>query len=392
MCKAPPSTSTTLTLPSLEGPSGVFDVPTEKCRELYESRGHGGSVTAKLRAIPLSPSLPTVATTTTSTTNATTTLPPPFPASTRRIDIPISSSARAGSTGQVQFQAPLTPSPSPTGAPLRGATIASTLTRGPPISIPASHNGMGTMMPTPPSTPPYGILGTDSPTMPLPATCPLLAQLFPNNLTEAVPLAKSVSVQSFQPDGSSVQWDGFVLKTPPPTAPMPRVHRRSSTASSASSSSSSLASPTGRSAFKGARAAQAAMASAAAASAVGGKTTKTLYMSAQGAFKQYDRVRETIVALLDLASEHLECDSLVMVLDRGMGGGAISGGVTLDSRLGTISSGASENTGVGAGGSNQYSRQEFGELLHSLMYVGGSVVTRPPFPVDPRFVLVGIEV
>ncbi len=35
---------------------------------------------------------------------------------------------------------------------------------------------------------------------------------------------------------------------------------------------------------------------------------------------------------------------------------------------------------------------EFGELLHSLMYVGGVVVTNPPFAVDPRFVLVGIEI
>lgn len=99
-------------------------------------------------------------------------------------------------------------------------------------------------------------------------------------------------------------------------------------------------------------------------------------MSAQGAFKQYDRVRETIVALLDLASEHLECDALVMVLDRGMTAGN-------DSMMG--------GSGMTAGGSpNQ--KQEFGELLHSLMYVGGSVVTKPPFPIDPRFVLVGIEV
>lgn len=92
-------------------------------------------------------------------------------------------------------------------------------------------------------------------------------------------------------------------------------------------------------------------------------------MSAQGAFKQYDRVRETIVALLDLASEHLECDALVMVLDRG------------------ITAGNDANAGVSP---NQ--KQEFSELLHSLMYVGGSVVTKPPFPTDPRFVLVGIEV
>ncbi|KAJ7072408.1 hypothetical protein C8F01DRAFT_1205977 [Mycena amicta] len=33
-----------------------------------------------------------------------------------------------------------------------------------------------------------------------------------------------------------------------------------------------------------------------------------------------------------------------------------------------------------------------GNILHSLMYVGGSVVTKPPFPVDPAFVLVGLEI
>lgn len=100
-------------------------------------------------------------------------------------------------------------------------------------------------------------------------------------------------------------------------------------------------------------------------------------MNAQGAFKQYDRVRETIVALLDLASEHLDCNALVMVLDRG----AVS---DLNPAYGNGKSGGA-NGAVGG-------KQEFSELLHSLMYVGGSVVTKPPFPVNPRFVLVGIEV
>ena len=31
-------------------------------------------------------------------------------------------------------------------------------------------------------------------------------------------------------------------------------------------------------------------------------------------------------------------------------------------------------------------------VLHSLMYVGASVVTKPPFPVDENYVLVGIEI
>ena len=33
-----------------------------------------------------------------------------------------------------------------------------------------------------------------------------------------------------------------------------------------------------------------------------------------------------------------------------------------------------------------------GDLLHSLMYVGGSVVTHPPFQVDSAYVLVGMEI
>jgi hypothetical protein len=62
----------------------------------------------------------------------------------------------------------------------------------------------------------------------------------------------------------------------------------------------------------------------------------------------------SIVALLDLADERLECSALVIVLDR--------------------------------------SSKMLGEALHSLMYVGGTVVTKPPFEVDPAFVLVGMEV
>lgn len=62
----------------------------------------------------------------------------------------------------------------------------------------------------------------------------------------------------------------------------------------------------------------------------------------------------SIVALLDLADESLGCSSLVIILER-----------------------SSPNLGV---------------LLHSLMYVGGTVVTKPPYQVDSAFVLVGLEV
>jgi len=79
---------------------------------------------------------------------------------------------------------------------------------------------------------------------------------------------------------------------------------------------------------------------------------KTLYVDGKNAASV--SLRESIVALLDLASETLDCNALVIVLER--------------------------------------SAPNLGELLHSLMYVGGSVVTKPPFAVDAAFVLVGLEI
>lgn len=79
---------------------------------------------------------------------------------------------------------------------------------------------------------------------------------------------------------------------------------------------------------------------------------KTLYVDAKSAHAV--SLRESVVALLDLADEHLECSALVLVLER--------------------------------------SSPLLGQLLHSLMYVGGTVMTKPPFPVDPTFVLVGMEI
>ncbi|KXN90642.1 hypothetical protein AN958_03882 [Leucoagaricus sp. SymC.cos] len=79
---------------------------------------------------------------------------------------------------------------------------------------------------------------------------------------------------------------------------------------------------------------------------------KTLYVDGKNAASV--SLRESIVALLDLASENLDCNALAIVLER--------------------------------------SAPNLGELLHSLMYVGGSVVTKPPFPIDPAFVLVGLEI
>jgi len=80
--------------------------------------------------------------------------------------------------------------------------------------------------------------------------------------------------------------------------------------------------------------------------------SKTLYVDGKSA--ESVSLRESIVALLDLADESLACNSLIIVLER--------------------------------------SSPNLGSLLHSLMYVGGAVVTKPPFQVDPAFVLVGLEV
>ncbi|KIY74314.1 hypothetical protein CYLTODRAFT_448076 [Cylindrobasidium torrendii FP15055 ss-10] len=79
---------------------------------------------------------------------------------------------------------------------------------------------------------------------------------------------------------------------------------------------------------------------------------KTLYVDGKSA--QMVSLRDSIVALLDLADEQLECTALVIVLER--------------------------------------SSSHLSELLHALMYVGGSVVTKPAFKVDPAFVMVGLEI
>jgi len=79
---------------------------------------------------------------------------------------------------------------------------------------------------------------------------------------------------------------------------------------------------------------------------------KTLYVDGKNA--ESVSLRESIVALLDLADESLQCSALVIALER--------------------------------------SSPVLGDLLHSLMYVGGTVVTKPSFPSNPAFVLVGLEI
>jgi len=125
------------------------------------------------------------------------------------------------------------------------------------------------------------------------ATLDLLTTLFPRNALSAMPYAQGVSVSS--PNLGTV-FDGVILDLP--------------------------------------------------------QKTRTLYIDGKNA--QHVNLRESIVALLDLADEQLDCNALVIALEKSVEG--LSG------------------------------------LLHSLMYVGGSVVTKPPFEVDSTYVLVGLEI
>jgi len=80
--------------------------------------------------------------------------------------------------------------------------------------------------------------------------------------------------------------------------------------------------------------------------------SKTLYVDGKSA--EVVNVRESIVALLDLADEHLQCSALIIALEK--------------------------------------ASPALSSLLHALMYVGGTVVTKPDFPVHPAYILVGLEI
>jgi len=79
---------------------------------------------------------------------------------------------------------------------------------------------------------------------------------------------------------------------------------------------------------------------------------KAMYLDGKSA--QSVSLRESIVALLDLADECFHCSSLIIALDK--------------------------------------SSPALSDILHSFMYVGGNVVTKPPFQVDPAYLLVGVEI
>ncbi|KAH8992873.1 ornithine decarboxylase antizyme-domain-containing protein [Lactarius hatsudake] len=121
----------------------------------------------------------------------------------------------------------------------------------------------------------------------------LLTTLFPNHGIAALEYARSVSVSSLE---MGISFDGVVLELP-------------------------------------------------------GKP-KTFYVDCKNA--EVVNLREGIVALLDLADEHLQCSALIIALEK--------------------------------------ASPALSSLLHALMYVGGTVVTKPDFPVDPAYVLVGLEI
>lgn len=79
---------------------------------------------------------------------------------------------------------------------------------------------------------------------------------------------------------------------------------------------------------------------------------KTLYVDGRNAANVH--LRESIVALLELADESLQCTALIIALEK--------------------------------------QSPSLRSVLHSLMYVGGTVVTKPPFHVNASMVLVGMEI
>ncbi|PVG00325.1 hypothetical protein CPB86DRAFT_782652 [Serendipita vermifera] len=79
---------------------------------------------------------------------------------------------------------------------------------------------------------------------------------------------------------------------------------------------------------------------------------KTLYVDGQAV--RLTDLRESVVALLDLADEQLECSSVIFALPR--------------------------------------SAEGLDDLIHSLMYVGGQLVTRPWFKTNTAYLLMGLEI
>ena len=302
--------------------SGVFDTLEEKC-PLGHSMGHGQDVTGRSHAFLSTPS--TISSTNIPLTKVPTMIPSSSPTLTKNINIPKYPSFTACG-----------PLPTPPGAsspPSRSSIQIQLGARGSVHVLTHDHAAL-----TPPTTPPTftsSMLGSN-----LGHYNTLLRQLFPHNVHQLQGDTTGLTIESPQPDGTWSIWDGFILEQLPVVAPTAAAAKGTKARASVKAAPPTYA--------------------------------RTLYISIQNAFRQQDRIRECIVALLDLASEHLDCEAVVMVLEREMC--------------------ARADGGVGGIPDAKSTTLEFGELLHSLMYVGGVVVTNPPFAVDPRFVLVGIEI
>ncbi|KZT58864.1 hypothetical protein CALCODRAFT_494317 [Calocera cornea HHB12733] len=147
-------------------------------------------------------------------------------------------------------------------------------------------------LPSPPKTP--SPEATRNPLQSRSKVLDFLARIFPRSAMSLLPHTRGVNITSYM-DGQSADWDGAVLALP------------------------------GR--------------------------ERALYVD--GAGVENVHLKECIVALLELADEHLQCTSLVISLRK--------------------------------------SSPDLGEVLHAIMYVGGVVVTRPPFPTSEDNILVGIS-
>jgi len=158
-----------------------------------------------------------------------------------------------------------------------------------PIKIPSRP----TPLPSPPKTP-SPLASKTSPLTARSDTLELLSRLFPRSAMSLLPHSRGVQIFS-SVEGMSVRWDGAVLAVP--------------------------------------------------------GNDRGLYVDA-GTVENV-QLKECIVALLELADEHLHCTSLVIALSK--------------------------------------SSPDLGDILHALMYVGGTVVSRPPFPVAKGYILVGIS-
>jgi len=196
-----------------------------------------------------------------------------------------------------RYEPPLTPPNStPGSSPEEEHGRQASSARVPPVAIPKATkvvNGFTISMQHPLETPPT----TPENVHPVSAQdwatkdLEFLADVFPDDVAKALPYATSVSIAQ-----DDMTWEGFVLALP--------------------------------------------------------RQPKTLYVCGRGAERV--QLRESIVALLDLADEHLGCSAFVIALEKRSP--ALAG------------------------------------LIHSLMYVSGQVVSRPPFEVDDKYVLVGIEI